>query len=154
MLIRTAYERKFNLISKLHNIETQSILQHRNNANNSEILNFAPHHIRTKQWEQSSETPIRQKADNNRLENQQDPQHRLYSNTPELELIKSQPKISQIPKKDEGQNESKNAIKDDYAKQNQTNSNIQNIDMNLLTNQIFQRLEQKIKIERQRRGIL
>lgn len=154
MLISTAYKRNFNLISKLQNIETQSILQHRKNASNSEILSFAPHHIRTKQWKQSPKTLIRQQTDNYRLENQQYKRHQLYSNTPELELIKFQPKVSQISNKNEGKKESKNATKDDYAKQNQINSNIQNIDMNLLTNQIFQRLEQKIRIERQRRGIL
>ncbi|MEH1771556.1 hypothetical protein [Nostoc sp.] len=152
--IASTIERTSHLIQRLQTIETQTILQYRKAANNSPNFQdelIAPHHIRTRRLSKilpSSENIILEKhIDNTAVKNQ--PKSASYPNTGAMELVKPQANIASI----QTNQENKVEVKNDLTNRKQNDLNMPIIDVNGLADKVYQVIERKIKVERQRRGM-
>lgn len=152
--IASTIERTSHLIQRLQTIETQTILQYIKAANNSPNFQdelIAPHHIRTRRLSKilpSSENIILEKhIDNTAVKNQ--PKSASYPNTGAMELVKPQANIASI----QTNQENKVEVKNDLTNRKQNDLNMPIIDVNGLADQVYQVIERKIKVERQRRGM-
>ncbi len=155
--IASTLEGTSGLIQRLQSIETQTILQYKkvatNSINSQDDLTLAPH-IRTRRLSkhlQSSENILHQQGDNtNRSQLKQN------SSLSTLTMEFFQPKANIFPLQNNQENQlenlQKNKVKNDLRKQVQTD--IPTIDVNRIADQVYQLIERKIKIERQRRGML
>ncbi|WGV27998.1 hypothetical protein [Halotia branconii] len=156
--ITSTVEGTFQFIQRLQSLETQTSLQYKKVATNSEDdLSLAPHYIRTKRlskYLQSYENLFHQQVDNNTNKNQ----IKLNSSPNALTMEFVQPKANIFPvpnnqeNKLENHQEKKVKVKNDLIKQVQTD--IPTINVNYIAEQVYQLIERKIKIERQRRGML
>ncbi|MFN6569603.1 hypothetical protein [Dendronalium sp. ChiSLP03b] len=148
-------------IQRLQSIETQTSLQYKkvatNSTNSEDNLSLAPHYIRTRRlskYLQSSENLLHQQVDNNTNKNQL----KLNSspNTLTMEFVQPKANIFPVPNNQENQLENhqdkKVKVKNDLIKQMQTDT--PTINVNHIAEQVYQLIEKKIKIERQRRGML
>ncbi|WDD36388.1 hypothetical protein PQG02_32895 (plasmid) [Nostoc sp. UHCC 0926] len=152
--IASTIERTSHLIQRLQTIETLTILQYRKAANNSPTFQdelIAPHHIRTRRLSKlfpSSENIILEKRiDHTAVRNQQ--KSAFYPNTGAMELVKLQANIASI----QTNKENKVEVKNDLTNRKQNNLNMPIIDVTRLADQVYQVIERKIKVERQRRGM-
>jgi hypothetical protein len=153
--ITSTVESTSNFIQRLQNTETQSILQYRKVANNSPNFQdelIAPNHIRRRRLsklDSSYENLLLQKrVDNTAVKNQ--PKQKSYLDVAAMEFVQPQ---ATIPPMQTNQ-ENKVEVKNDLANRKQNDLNMPIIDVNRLADQIYQVIERKIKIERQRRGML
>ncbi|MEH1983828.1 MAG: hypothetical protein V7L27_31990 [Nostoc sp.] len=152
--IASTIDRTSHLIQRLQSIKTPTILQYRKAANNSPSFQdelIAPYHIRTRRLSKlfpSSENIILEKhIENAAVKNQ--PKSASYPNTGAMELVKPQANIASI----QTNQENKVEVKNDLKNRKQNNLNMPIIDVNSLADQVYQVIERKIKIERQRRGM-
>lgn len=152
--ITSTIERTSHLIQRLQSIKTPTILQYRKAANNSPTFQdelIALYHIRTRRLSKlfpSSENIIIEKhIENAAVKNQ--PKSASYPNTGGMELVKPQANIASI----QTNQENKVEVKNDLTNRKQNNLNMPIIDVNRLADQVYQVIERKIKIERQRRGM-
>ena len=152
--IASTIERTSHLIQRLQTIDTPTILQYRKAANNSPTFQdelIAPYHIRTRRLSKffpSSENIILEKHINNTsVKNQQ--KSASFPNTGAMELVKPQANIASI----QTNKENKVEVKNDLTNRKQNNLNMPIIDVTRLADEVYQVIERKIKVERQRRGM-
>ncbi|KYC36099.1 hypothetical protein WA1_40890 [Scytonema hofmannii PCC 7110] len=151
--ITSTVEKTSQLIQRLQSIETQTISQYRklatNYTNSQEELSLAPHHTRTRSLsthlQSSEDLVLHQQVDRTTIKNQP---KQNYPNTLTMEFVQPKANISTV------QNDRENKVKgkNDIVKQVQTD--IPTINVNRIAEQVYQLIEKKLKIERQRRGML
>ncbi|MBD2450065.1 hypothetical protein H6G76_23455 [Nostoc sp. FACHB-152] len=153
--ITSIVESSSNLIQRLQTTKKQSILQYRKAANN--FPNFqdnliASHQFRRRRLsklDSNYENLIIQKpVDNTAVKNQ--PKSASYSNAVAMEFVQPQANIAST----QTNQKSKVELKNDPATRKQNDLNMPIIDVNSLADKVYQVIERKIKIERQRRGML
>ena len=159
--IISTLESKFNLFQRQQNIETTSILQSRKTSlNYYDDLSLSPHHIHRRRSNQqrllinelsptSEEFIFRRQVDHTAANNQS-PRNYAFSQATAMEFAQSQVIAKPISSRQESEMDRKN----NWEKQRKANFSPPSIDINRLTDQVYQAIERKIKIERQRRGLL
>ena len=159
--IISTLESKFNLFQRQQNTETTSILQSRKTSlNYYDDLSLSPHHIRRRKSNQqrllinelspTSEEFIFRRQVDNAAANNQSPKDYAFSQATSMEFAQSQVISKPISSRQESEMERENS----WEKQRKANSDLSSIDINRLTDQVYQAIERKITIERQRRGLL
>ena len=159
--IISTLESKFNLFQRQQNTETTSILQSRKTSlNYYDDLSLSPHHIRRRKSNQqrllinelspTSEEFIFRRQVDNAAANNQSPKDYAFSQATAMEFAQSQVIAKPISSRQESEMDRKNS----WEKQTKANSSPPSIDVNRLEDQVYQAIERKIKIERQRRGLL
>jgi hypothetical protein len=159
--ITSTVEQTSLLMQRLQSVETQTLIQHKKGVTHSlDDLSLAPHHIRTKELNKpelrklspsfETEDFVYQQQVKNLAANKQ-PNYRTSpdSSTTAMEFVQPKANPPAIPTNQE----SIVGMKKDLTKQRQSDVNMPTIDVNLLADQVYQVIERKIKVERQRRGI-
>ncbi|KST62200.1 hypothetical protein [Mastigocoleus testarum] len=155
----STFERRFNFIHKQQNNEKKSTLDLRKKDLRKTVIDlhddFQPHHIRTKRLKQiptnklgsTYEGLIFQNTVANKQSEQKDSK---FSKTSAMEFAQSKAMTTPVSSNQENQVVRKNA----WEQHKKTDFDLSNIDVNGLADRVFQVIERKLKIERQRRGLL
>lgn len=153
-------EQTSHIIQRVQTLETQSMMQSKKAATYSLTdLNPASHHIRTRKLNQKRITLSEPfpKPENLVLprqvfktadKNQSNEKYSPYSREPVREFAQSKTSFSPVHTNQE------NGRVNDSAKLKSAELGMPMIDVNRLADQVYQVIERKIKVERQRRGML
>lgn len=150
----STFERKFNLWAKKDNLQPQPVLKAQKTALDSDNeLKLTSRQIRTRRFNQlANELILRRQVNRTAADQPTQQQHYPFSQTTTMELAQSPPMTKSKPISNIQQ--SQRGIKKGWQQATPTNVDFPNIDVNGLADRVFQVIERKLKIERQRRGIL
>jgi hypothetical protein len=162
-IISTAEQTSF-LIQRLQNVETQSLIQHKKAVTHSFSFNelgLAPNHIRIRELKKSELNKLspsfetddfvfQQQFKNLAGKKQSNYQSYPVSSKTVMEFVQPKANSPTTPTNQESMAE----MKKGSTKRRQGDVNMPTIDVNRLAEQVYEVIERKIKIERQRRGIL
>ena len=150
----STFERKFDLWTKQENLQLQPVLKTQTtplDADNELRLSSVPHRqIRTRRFNQLANKLILKRVDRTAANVQTQQKHYPFSQATKMELAQSPSLVK--PTSTTGQNQKE--IKRGWQPAKPTNINPPDIDVNGIAERVFQVIERKLKIERQRRGIL
>ena len=146
----STFERKFGLWTKKDNLQPQPVLKAQKTAlDSSNELKMASRQIRTKRFNQLANELILRRTNPGVADRLTQQKHYPFSQTT-MELAQSPPTIKPTSSIQQSQKE----IKKGWQQAKPTNIDSHNIDVNGIAERVFQVIERKLKVERQRRGIL